>query len=209
GTPLQPIDVAAELDRARSGLGTIPVTELASGGKATVKELHERLCEGYDILYLVCHGALISGEPRLYLEKEDGTTDVVNGEKLADELSGLFTPPTLVVLASCESAGSGAKGALAALGPRLARAAIPAVLAMQGKVSVETSARFMTRFFAELGREGQIDRAVALARGEVKDRPDAWMPVLFTRLRMGYIWSVPSSEAGLQRFEDMDSLTTS
>ena len=209
GRPLQAIDVAAELDRARAGLGTIPVTALASGGQATVKALHERLREGYDILYLVCHGALRDGEPRLYLENEDGTTDVVGGEELADELSGLYVPPTLVVLASCESAGSGARGALSALGPRLARAAIPAVLAMQGKVSVQTSASFMRRFFAELGTEGQIDQAVARARGEIKDRPDAWMPVLFTRLRMGYIWSVPSSEAGLHRFEDMDSLIAS
>ena len=96
-----------------------------------------------------------------------------------------------MVLASCQSAGSGADartdddGALAALGPRLAEeAGIPAVVAMQGNVFMTTVARFMPTFFAELQRDGQIDRAMAVARGAVRDAPDWWAPTLFMRLRV-------------------------
>jgi hypothetical protein len=54
----------------------------------------------------------------------------------------------------------------------------------------------MPVFFRELARDGQIDRAVAAARGAVRARPDAWMPVLFLRLRSGRIWYVPGFAAG-------------
>jgi hypothetical protein len=67
---------------------------------------------------------------------------------------------------------------------------------MQGKITIQTSGVFMKRFFKELAGDGQIDRAVAVARYDVKDRPDAWMPVLFTRLKTGSIWSVAASASG-------------
>jgi hypothetical protein len=76
---------------------------------------------------------------------------------------------------------------------------------MQGKITVQTSQQFMRRFFAELAQDGQIDRAVAVARWEVREQPDAWMPVLFTRLISGRIWSTGSA----QRFERWPGLITS
>jgi hypothetical protein len=62
---------------------------------------------------------------------------------------------------------------------------------MQGNVSVETVNRFMPVFFAELQRDGQIERAVAAARGAVRERLDWWVPALYTRLRSGRLWYVP------------------
>src|SRR5262249_39268219 len=50
---------------------------------------------------------------------------------------------------------------------------------------------FLPVCFKELQRDGQIDRAVAVARGAVRDRPDFWMPVLFMRLKSGQIWYKP------------------
>ncbi|NNJ12815.1 CHAT domain-containing protein [Chloroflexales bacterium ZM16-3] len=96
------------------------------------------------------------------------------------------------MLASCQSAGTGVdQDVLLAIGPRLAEAGIPAVLAMQGKISMETNAAFMPVFFRELSRDGQIDRAMAVARGTVRARPDAWIPVLIMRLKSGRVWYVP------------------
>jgi hypothetical protein len=46
---------------------------------------------------------------------------------------------------------------------------------------------FMPVFFSELQKEGHLDRAMAIARGMVRNRPDYWMPVLFSRLRSGRI----------------------
>jgi hypothetical protein len=185
------LNVAEELDRAKSGLGKIPVTELASEGNATLKNLVTHLRDGYDILYLIGHGMLVEDEPWLWLEDETGKTQRVSGVELVTRLRELEQRPRLVVLASCQSAGTGDEakagdeGALAALGPRLAEAGIPAVIAMQGNITIKTIDEFMPVFFQELQRDGQIDRAMAAARGTVRERPDWWMPVLFMRLKSG------------------------
>ena len=76
---------------------------------------------------------------------------------------------------------------MSGLGPRLAEAGVPAVIAMQGNVTMKTAAAFMPVFFQELRRDGLVDRAMSVARGAVRDRPDWWMPVLFMRLKSGRI----------------------
>ena len=86
---------------------------------------------------------------------------------------------------------------LAALGPRLAQeAAVPAVLAMQGKVAMATVAAFMPEFFSQLAVNGQIDRALIAARTAVSNRADWWMPTLFMRLRSGCLWYTPRLAGG-------------
>jgi hypothetical protein len=195
--PLAAIDVEGERKRARQNLAPIPVAgELASDGTATLEKLTAKLAEGYDILYLVCHGAFLKGdkEPSLWLEDDQGSAKVVQAGEVVRRLKDLDHRPRLVVLASCQSAGpdqisrGSDRGMLAALGPRLAEAGIPAVLAMQGSVTMETVAKFLPAFFRELRKDGALDRAVSVARGEVRDRPDAWMPALFLRLKRGRIW---------------------
>ncbi len=49
----------------------------------------------------------------------------------------------------------------------------------------------MPAFFSELLRDGQIDRALAVARGKIRERSDAWMPALYTRLAAGRLWYTP------------------
>jgi len=203
GFPLASLDVGSERLRAKSSLGNIPVTELASGGLATLNSLFTHLRDGYDIVYLVCHGTVVKCEPRLWLEKDDGAAAVVSGSELISRLKELPQTPRLVVLASCQSAGSGEGEALAALGPSLAEAGVPAVLGMQGNVTIDTISRFMPVFFQELQRDGQIDRAMAVARGAVRERPDWWMPVLFMRLKSGRIWYAPGiaeERGGLEKW---------
>ena len=187
---LAPLDAHAEAARVRAALRGVHTTPLTDAGQAGLDRLSAELRDGYDVLYLLCHGALVGGEPRLWLEQADGSSDVVAGSDLVERLRELRERPRLVVLASCEGAGAGdqpldaarSEDALTALGPRLAEAGLPAVLAMHGRVTVETVARFMPVLFTELLRDGQIDRAVAAARGAVRERPDCWMPVLFLRL---------------------------
>src|SRR5215213_6891404 len=213
-----PVALLGELERARAGPGDIPVTTLSAdsqGGFTTLNNLAARLRDGFDILYLVCHGALVRGEPRIWLEDEAGATAVVSGAELVQRLQELAERPRLIVLASCQSAGTGedapgADGAaLAALGPRLAEAGIPAVLAMQGQVTMRTVAQFMPVFFRELQRDGQIDRAMAVARGAIRARDDAWMPVLIMRLKSGRIWYIPGFGDDRQAFEKWPALLRS
>ncbi|MGT2490914.1 CHAT domain-containing protein [Cupriavidus basilensis] len=75
-----------------------------------------------------------------------------------------------------------------ALGPLLAQAGAPAVLAMQGNVSVATMDAFMPVFFTELRDHGDVDRAAGIARAAVGQQPDWWMPAVFTRLDSGRIF---------------------
>ncbi|HSR31657.1 MAG TPA: CHAT domain-containing protein, partial [Anaerolineae bacterium] len=215
GRPLAPLDVDGELERARLGLAGIPLTPLASGGSASLEGITTHLRDGFDILYLTCHGALLDGKPHLWLEDEAGSVDVVPGDELVTRLREMRQMPRLVVLASCQSAGKGDgsgsdgesrsddQGALAALGPRLAEAGIPAVLAMQGNVTMQTIAEFMPVFFQELQRDGLIDRAVSVARGTVRERSDWWVPVLFMRLKSGRLWYAPGfaeEQGGLEKW---------
>jgi hypothetical protein len=191
------VDTAGELERARTALGTIPVDTLVQSGQANIGHIIATLRQGYDILYLVCHGSYKEGkggeesDTWLWLENEAGEVERVPGSQLVQRLNELAERPRLIVLASCQTAGDGRTadeaGVLAALGPRLAQAGIPAVIAMQGSITMETVARFMPTFFSELIQHGEIDRAMAVARSQVQTRPDWWMPVLYLRLKSGKI----------------------
>jgi formylglycine-generating enzyme required for sulfatase activity len=206
GTTLAEVRTADELAAARAGLAGIPAVELAARGQVTLPNLLARLRDGCDILYLVAHGMLADGEPHILLEQVGGGRAWTPGRELAAQLGGLAQQPSLVVLVSCQSAGADGQwlsqddGALAGLGPRLAAAGVPAVVAMQGNLTMATAAAFMPLFLAELRRDGQVDRAITAARSAVLNRPDWWMPVLFTRLLDGRLWT-PSSPDALPEIE--------
>ncbi len=187
---LAPLAADEELERARAGLADLPVKPLLADGKqfCTLEAILEGLRDGYDILYLVAHGIFAKEQPWLVLEGEDGKVQRVSGKELAASLGEMQAKPRLIVLVSCESAGKGTGAAMQALGPRLAEAGVPAVIAMQGSVSMGTVEKFMPVFFKELRRDGCLDRAVSVARGAVKGEDDFWMPVLFMRLKSGRIW---------------------
>jgi hypothetical protein len=213
GLDLEPVDVPGELARARAGLGQIAtVTALcrleapdpACAGPPTLANLLGQLQAGYDILYLVAHGRVIEGRPWVWLEDEAGGDERITIEEgpapggaagLLTRLRQLTKLPRLAVLASCQSAGdadvwtSRDHGGLSALGPALVKAGVPAVLGMQGNVTMKSVARFLPTFFHELHRDGQIDRALAAARTELDlhQRHDWWMPVLFMRLESGQL----------------------
>jgi hypothetical protein len=193
---LAPVRVDEELARARAALAGFHTRELTSG-EATLAGIMAALEEGVDVLYVVCHGALIEDVPRLYLEKPGGMADPVDGRRLIERLSDLKRRPTVVMLASCQSAAKGDEmwsvdeGELSALGPRMAAAGVAAVIAMQGNVSMKTAATFAPAFFAALARDGIVDEAMSSARRSIRDRPDWWVPVLFSRLRSGRTYYRP------------------
>ncbi len=199
---LAPIDSAGELERARAGLAGIGLVELPASGKpASIDEITSALrADGSDILYLVCHGIMSNGRGLLYLEGADGKHEVVSGDDFAQRIKELQKPPRLAVLVSCQSAGTGAGETLATLGPRLVEAGVPAVLAMQSNLQMDTAAQFLPVFFHELQKDGQIDRALVVARGMVRRQLDFWVPVLFMRLKSGHLWYTP----GFSHQDDSD-----
>jgi hypothetical protein len=209
---LAALDVDGEIQRAQQSLAGVNVTTLPGGKdtpRATLLNLINALRDNApDILYLACHGALAKDEPMLWLEDEAGKAAVTPGSELVTRLRELPQRPMLVVLASCQSAGQPTAGeALSALGPRLAEAGIPAVIAMQANIGLQTIAEFMPVFFSELQKDGQIDRALAVARGTVRQRQDYWMPALFMRLKSGRAWYTPGFGEGRGSFEKWPSIT--
>jgi len=196
---LAPIDVDGELKRASDALQSAHVTPASLTTNVTATGLMAKLREGFDILYLVCHGAMLGGEPHLWLDPEDPSQPYLPlpASELVRQIGDLPQVPRLVVLASCQSAGSRKAedgGVLAAFGPQLvAEAGVGAVIAMQGNVQMATVEILMPEFFRALFEDGQMDRAMTTARGIARDKgcPDYWMPALFTRLQNGAIWYEP------------------
>ena len=190
---LAAIDEAGELGRAQTGLEDIQTTLLPEGTtRATLNGIVEALqSKPYDILYLVCHGFIANGQPLLCLENSEGKMERVSGVDFVARIKELQNRPRLIVLISCQSAGKGTGDALTAIGPRLAEAGVPAVLAMQDNLSMQTAEEFLPVFFRALHKDGQIDRALSVARGAVRQREDHWIPVLFLRLKSGCLWYTP------------------
>jgi hypothetical protein len=208
---LAPLDVAGQLQCLESALGeSIPLTSLAKPGQATLQNLGAKLRQGYDLLYLLAHGTYNEGQSYLWLEDTNGLATQVSADTLIARLGELHERPRLIVLAACQSGGSGqvdsSEVAWRALGPRLAVEGIPAVIAMHGDVSMETASSFMQVFFSELRQHGLIDRAAAAARSHVQERPDWWIPVLYIRLKSGQLgWYDPgfTSEEGLKKWPSL------
>ena len=183
------LQVDEEVERARTGLGDMNLEILAGPGKATLDNLLTEMRDHRpDLLYLVAHGGIANKEgpqPYVLLEKPDSTLRPVLASELVARLRDLLHLPFLVVLISCNSAGEGSvldSNPMIALGPRLVDCGVPAVVAMNGTIRFSTVAEFAPVFFKELQRDGQIDRAVAVARSHVRDSADWWAPVLFSRL---------------------------
>ncbi len=220
---LAAVDGDGEVKRARENLGDVAVTVVGQDEPLTLDLLLARLRDGnggqgVDILYLVCHGMLTRKQvPVLMLQDEEGKTTRVEGDKLARGIAELRQPPRLAVLASCQSARTeegttvddGRAAAESALAPRLADAGIPAVVAMQGRISMKTVEMAMPVFFRELIKDGQVDRAMTVARATVRERGDAWMPALYLRLKRGRIWYVPGFAGEDDQFKKWRSITDS
>ncbi len=227
---LAAINVEAELQRVKPELDKLAAVETLESrkpaeGRPTIQNIRRKLGEGWDILYLVCHGALLAIDPNnphskrkpvLALEDEGGHFTQVDGDALASAIRSLpgEERPRLAVLVSCQSAGlegaslSADQSPLAALGPLLVEAGAPAVVAMQGKARMDSMARFIPAFFEQLRQDGHVDRAMAAARQQIVDQDDWWVPVLYQRLKSGRIWYVPGFGEGSGDFEKWRSLKT-
>lgn len=196
---LMDVDYHAELERIRPALTGMHL-RLIGGPQAplSLSSLVAALREGVDLLVLVAHGIFgrTNKKPALLLQEPGGDVEVVLVEDLATRVAELQRAPRLVVLASCGSAGQGealaGRGSVqTTLAARLSDAGVPAVIAMQGDISHTTMAELLPTLFAELHKDGRIDRALAVARGVVRSRPDFWMPALFVRLLDGRLWYTP------------------
>jgi hypothetical protein len=194
---LAPVDAEAEwalLQEAMEGLDAelVPLPQ-----PCTLPALQEELQKGYHVLHVVAHGAYSeeNGEAVLFLADDENQVQPVAeeafaamlGRQLADTGIQNEDKLRLVFLASCQTATRSPADAFRGFAPALVAAGVPAVVAMQERVPVETAREFARSFYGQLLEHGQVDLAgnqarAALLAGEL---PGAAIPVLFMRLRRG------------------------
>lgn len=163
----------------------------------TLARLETALQGGVDVLHYVGHGAFNRRlqQAALYLQDDAGDTQIVQEAAVAEMLARQDTLPELVVLAACQSASRATTRPFLGLAPRLVFTGVPAVVAMQERITMKTARNFTLAFYRELIKGGVVDRATNVARSFLltKGRPDAAVPVLFMRLQGGRLWGVQQS----------------
>ncbi len=166
----------------------------------TLERLEEVLRKGYHILHYLGHGAFNAKRQQaaLYLQDADGNAKRVLDDELVGMLARQGVRPLLVFLAACQSAVRSSADAFLGMGPKLVSAGVPAVVAMQDFVTVETARKFSSVFYKRLVEHGQIDRASNEARSNLltAGRPDAAVPVVFLRLKSAQLWGAEVDARG-------------
>ncbi|RRR74922.1 MAG: tetratricopeptide repeat protein [Candidatus Viridilinea halotolerans] len=185
---LADLDVDNEVRRARAALWSIPLmvvgdTANAVAPRATLTSIKAALRDDPAILILVAHARPTDKGTVLYLEDEEGQVEVVNDAAFNTMLSQLNQLPLLVILLACDN-----NSVLSTFGPQLVQAGVGAVVAMQTKLSFSASRNFLPTLFRELVRDGQIDRAVAVARAALRDGVEWATPAVWLRPRDGRLW---------------------
>jgi hypothetical protein len=155
GYSLVPFRHEETVARLRAALGEIPCDVLAdiedAVGLPTLPALEERLTQGtYRILHIVCHGVYNASREKtsLFFSGLDRRVDRIEDEALLTRLSRLGSLPHLVFLSSCGTADPRAEQGLGGLAHRMVRElGTPAVIAMTGRVSIETAELLSAHFY--------------------------------------------------------------
>jgi hypothetical protein len=196
---LTPLNVADEWQLLQEATAGQPVELTLLPQPCTLKALAEALDQGYHVLHFLGHGFFnaAKGQATLLMAGEDDpiaeVTDQELAELLARHLAGSDPQREdklrLIVLASCQSATHSTSDAFRGLAPKLVAAGVPAVLAMQDKVQLDTAREFSCNFYHSLLAHGQVDLACNEARSKLLEAglPGVAIPVLFMRLRDGQL----------------------
>jgi hypothetical protein len=177
---------------------------------ARVETLREALLRGpVHYLHFMGHGDLdpTTGKARLFFNSLDGSPDPVSGETLATLLKDAESL-RFVFLNACETARSPVEpeaDALTALSATLVMGGVPAVLAMQLSVSDAAAVDFSQAVHRCLAAGEVIESAVAAGRYAVylahRDSPEWAIPVLFTRLQGGHLFTAHPTGKGAHHAE--------
>ncbi len=155
---------------------------------ATLPALAAGLAAGADIWHFVGHG----DQDALIFADRQGRAAAAEAGTVGQLLAGEGVQ--LAVLNACRAGRGG--GDAASVAGALARADIPAVVAMQGSPTAEAATVFAAAFYAAIAAGQPLDRAVTAGRkaifalGSPLDT-DWWLPALFMRSPDGVLWRQP------------------
>jgi hypothetical protein len=196
---LAPLDVDVERDILQEALSAMEKQNQIQldflDPPTTLTRIEQALqsASGYHILHYVGHGAFSRRRERaiLYLQDKEAYTQIVPDADFTAMLKRQSQAPRLLFLAACQTATATTAQAYLSLGPKLVLTGVPAVVAMQGAIAIETARELVRAFYRRLAEHGMVDCAMNEARSQLltAGRPDAAVPVLFMRLRSGQLWS--------------------
>lgn len=163
--------------------------------QATRKEISKALLQKKpDIIQFVGHGIYKDGVGYIALVDENtGKTRMVNDESFANLFMGSDDHLGLVSLTACESAESENLQGFSGVALQLVERGMPAVIAMQYTVQIESAKIFFESFYTSLAYRKPVDWAVQYARNAVsqelglKNREFA-TPVLYMRAKDGNVF---------------------
>ena len=164
----------------------LPTIALDSLFNATLNKLTEQLHKTYHIVLFVGHGS----PQEIYLEDDSGYHAPLKAADLSDYLTARGVQ--LIFLAGCQTATQALQidEPLASFAQALAiEGQIPAVIAMQTKVSIANATKLVGHFFDALSKGYPVDTALADARqtllvnGEIER--DVIAPVLYLQSENG------------------------
>jgi hypothetical protein len=169
------LDVPAEQEAIRNGTQDSSVELEFYDGSFTPPAIGNRLRQGqHNVLHLVAHGFLEQGElpdkSALLLEAKDQRPRWASTREFSVALSDL-PQLRLVVLAACQSGATAEANAFLGFGRHLIRnPGVPAVVAMQDKLTYEMSQFFAEHFYRHLcgDSDGEIQVAVNQARAALR-----------------------------------------
>lgn len=196
-----------------SGAATYKLLDGTPGNLPTWDNiLNELKNGGYHVLHILAHGLQKDGHYCLIMEDANRTDYPATSEDLSRLLTGRDL--RLVVLAACDSAVPAGGLALSGLGPRLvSEGSVPAVVAMQDKVSIGAAQLFSHHFYRELARSGRVDTAVATTRQALFDTNERqliteydWgIPALFLGNADGRLFHVAQDKVGAEESPQLKS----
>jgi len=193
---LEPLDADAERQTLEEALSEVDPSELEVtflDSPVTLPALEAALRRGPHLLHLIAHGrfSATSGKVALYLADADNRLALTRDEEFAAMLARQGEDLRLVFLASCQSATRSPADAFRGLAPQLIAAGVPAVVAMQERVPLETARAFAGTFYRQLLRHGLVDLAANEARSALLTGklPGAAIPVLYVRLKNALLFS--------------------
>ncbi|MEZ4708556.1 MAG: CHAT domain-containing protein [Caldilineaceae bacterium] len=194
---LQAVKIDEEWTALQNALTGLDVELIQLPQPCTLAAMESALKKGVHVLHFIGHGVYRpqQQDAALYLADDANNVKPVVDADIAAMLARLLADADahnddklrLVYLSSCQTAERSPADAFRGLAPRLVQAGVPAVLAMQELVPVETARAFSTTFYRQLLQHGQVDLAANEARSHVLTAklPGASNPVLFMRLRDG------------------------
>ncbi len=198
-TELVYLDVENEkrkIQRALKSLKNRNLVEISWLEVATVTELRKVLRRTeYHVLHFIGHGDFdaIAGQGWLAFEDENESVDRVSAEQVGAMLNN-HPSLRLIALNSCLGARSSSINPFAGTATTLMQHGVPAIVAMQFKISDAAAIKFAEEFYSAIADGLPVDAAVTEARVAVfsnEDQTIEWgTPVLFMRSLDGHLFDI-------------------